>query len=87
MMAKNNVEGVYDSDPRENENAKFLPRVTYQEAIERDLKVMDSTAFSLCKDNDLPIYVFNMDDASNIDRIARGEEIGTLVSSSSKKER
>ncbi len=81
MMAKNSVEGVYDSDPRENKNAKFLPLVTYQEAIEQDLKVMDSTALSLCKDNDLPIYVFNMDDAGNIDRIARGEEIGTLVSS------
>ena len=84
MMAKNGVRGVFDSDPKENKKAKFLPRVTYQEAIEQNLKVMDSTALSLCKDNDLPIYVFNMDDAGNIDRIARGEEIGTLVSSGNK---
>lgn len=85
MMAKNDVEGVFDSDPKENENAVFLPYVTHREAIERNLKVMDSTALSLCSDNDLPIYVFNMEEASNIDRIARGEEIGTLVSSSGKR--
>ncbi len=80
MMAKNSVEGVYDSDPKINDKAKFLPSITYQEAIERDLKVMDTTALAMCRDNDLPIYVFNMDDARNIDRIARGEKIGTLVS-------
>jgi uridylate kinase len=79
LMAKNNVEGVYDMDPLLHDEATFLPEITHGEAIERGLKVMDSTALSLCKDNGLPIYVFNMSDESNIDRIVRGERVGTLV--------
>jgi uridylate kinase len=79
LMAKNNVEGVYDMDPLLHDDATFLPEITHGEAIERGLKVMDSTALSLCKDNGLPIYVFNMSDESNIDRIVRGERVGTLV--------
>jgi uridylate kinase len=79
LMAKNNVEGVYDMDPREHSHATFLPNITHHEAIERNLRVMDSTALSLCKDNDLPIYVFNMSDERNIDRIVSGERVGTLV--------
>jgi len=81
LMAKNGVEGVYDSDPATNPDAKFIAAIGHREAIERGLKVMDSTALSLCMDNDLPIYVFNMGDASNIDRIVSGERVGTLVSS------
>jgi uridylate kinase len=80
LMAKNGVEGVYDSDPAKNPEAKFIPRITHKEAIEQGLKVMDSTALSLCMDNDLPIYVFNMADELNIDRIVSGETVGTLVS-------
>ena len=80
LMAKNGVEGVYDSDPATNPDAKFIPEISHREAIERGLKVMDSTALSLCMDNGLPIYVFNMGDESNIDRIVRGERVGTLVS-------
>jgi uridylate kinase len=80
LMAKNGVEGVYDSDPAKNPDAAFIPAITHREAIERGLKVMDSTALSLCMDNDLPIYVFNMADESNIDRIVSGEKVGTLVS-------
>ena len=80
LMAKNGVEGVFDSDPATNPDAKFIPRITGREAIERGLKVMDSTALSLCMDNDLPIYVFNMADELNIDRIVGGETVGTLVS-------
>jgi uridylate kinase len=79
LMAKNNVEGVYDMDPSENANATFLPNITHHEAMERGLRVMDSTALSLCRDNDLPIYVFNMSDENNIDRIVRGERVGTVV--------
>ena len=79
LMAKNNVEGVYDMDPREHAHATFLPNITHHEAIERNLRVMDSTALSLCKDNDLPIYVFNMSDERNIDRIVSGERVGTVV--------
>jgi len=81
LMAKHGVEGVYDADPAEVPDAKFLSAITHREAIERGLKVMDSTALSLCMDNDLPIHVFNMADESNIDRIVRGERVGTVVSS------
>ena len=81
LMAKHGVEGVFDADPAEVPDAKFMPAITHREAIERGLKVMDSTALSLCMDNDLPIHVFNMADESNIDRIVRGERVGTVVSS------
>lgn len=81
LMAKNGVEGVYDADPATDPEARFIPAITHLEAIERGLKVMDSTALSLCMDNDLPIYVFNMADEGNIDRIVGGESVGTLVSS------
>jgi uridylate kinase len=80
LMAKNGVEGVYDADPATHPEAKFIPAIGHREAIERGLKVMDSTALSLCMDNDLPIYVFNMGDETNIDRIVSGEKVGTLVS-------
>jgi uridylate kinase len=80
LMAKNHVEGVYSADPRENPDAEFIEAITHREAIERRLGVMDSTALSLCMDNGLPIYVFNMDDERNIDRIVCGERVGTLVS-------
>src|SRR2546422_5065395 len=79
LMAKNDVEGVYDMDPRQHSEATFLPSITHHEAIERNLRVMDSTALALCRDNGLPIYVFNMADERNIDRIVRGERVGTLV--------
>ncbi len=81
LMAKNGVEGVYDADPAIDPDAKFIPEIGHREAIERSLKVMDSTALSLCMDNDLPIYVFNMAGEDNIDRIVSGEKVGTLVSS------
>ncbi|MDX6607649.1 MAG: uridylate kinase, partial [Solirubrobacterales bacterium] len=81
LMAKNGVEGVYDADPSVDPNASFLPEISHRQAMERGLTVMDSTALSLCMDNDLPIYVFNMADERNIDRIVSGERVGTLVSS------
>jgi uridylate kinase len=80
LMAKNGVEGVYDADPHVEPGASFIAEITHREAIERRLAVMDSTALSLCMDNSLPIYVFNMDDERNIDRIVCGERVGTLVS-------
>ncbi|HTU14054.1 MAG TPA: UMP kinase [Solirubrobacterales bacterium] len=82
LMAKNGVEGVYDADPATNPDAEFIPQLTHRDAIERGLKVMDSTALSLCMDNNLPIHVFNMADERNIDRIVSGERVGTLVHSS-----
>jgi uridylate kinase len=80
MMAKNGVEGVLDADPREVPDAALIPELTHRDAIERRLAVMDSTALALCMENDIPIYVFNMDDERNIDRIVCGERVGTVVS-------
>jgi uridylate kinase len=80
LMAKNRVEGVYDADPRTNPDAKFIAAITHRDALQRGLAVMDSTALSLCMDNELPIYVFNMDDEANIQRIVSGHQVGTLVS-------
>jgi uridylate kinase len=80
LMAKNAVEGVYDADPRVNPDAKFIPQITHRDALQRGLQIMDSTALSLCMDNSLPIYVFNMDDEANIQRIVSGDRVGTLVS-------
>jgi uridylate kinase len=79
LMAKNGVEGVFTADPQQDAAAEFIPQITHREALERGLKVMDSTALSLCMDNGLPIYVFNMNDERNIDRIVSGERVGTLV--------
>ena len=79
LMAKNGVQGVYDGDPREDANAQFLPELTHLEAIERGLKVMDTTALSLCMDNRLPIYVFELAEG-NIRRVAAGERVGTIIS-------
>lgn len=81
LMAKNRVDGVLDADPRENPDAKLIPRITHREAIERNLRVMDTTALTLCMDNDLPIFVFNMSDEANIGRILAGENVGTVVAS------
>ena len=81
LMAKNGVEGVYTADPRKDPDAQVHRRRSrHREAIEQRLAVMDSTALSLCMDNDLPIHVFNMDDERNIDRIVCGERVGTVVS-------
>ena len=79
LMAKNKVQGVYDEDPNENPTAQFIPELTHLEAIERGLKVMDTTALSLCMDNRLPILVFELA-KGNIRRVAAGERVGTIIS-------
>jgi uridylate kinase len=79
LMAKHAVEGVYAGDPRVDPDAEFLPEITHLEAIERGLKVMDTTALSLCMDNHLPIHVFALAD-DNIRRVVDGERVGTIVS-------
>src|SRR6202046_3085418 len=79
LMAKNNVEGVYTADPALDPDAKFIPEITHKDALTRGLQVMDSTAFALCMDNNLPIIVFNMAGERNIDKIVSGERVGTLV--------
>ena len=79
LMAKNAVRGVFDGDPNLDPAARFLPELTHLEAIERGLKVMDTTALSLCMDNRLPIYVFELAEG-NIRRVAAGERVGTIIS-------
>ncbi len=80
LVAKNGVDGVYSADPRKDESAAKLDQVTYQEALVRGLKVVDSTAFSLCMDNSMPMVVFGMEPSGNVTKAIRGDRIGTLVS-------
>jgi uridylate kinase len=80
LMGKNGVDGVYDADPSTDPNATRFDTISYEEVLQRGLKVADSTAFSLCSDTGLPIVVFALDDG-NIGRVVRGQRIGTLVSS------
>jgi uridylate kinase len=79
IMKATKVDGIYDSDPMQNPNAKRFARLSHLEVLQKNLKVMDSTAISLCKDNNLPIMVFNMYEKGNIRRAVSGEPIGTVV--------
>jgi uridylate kinase len=80
LLKATKVDGIYDCDPKRNPNAKRYARVSYREAIDRRLQVMDSTAFALCMDNEVPIVVFDMFKHGNIRSVVLGEKIGTLVS-------
>ena len=82
LMAKSGIKGVYDGDPKDDPNATFLPALTHLEAIERGLRVMDTTALSLCMENALPIHVFELAEG-NILRVATGETVGTVISTPS----
>jgi uridylate kinase len=73
------VDGVYDSDPETNANAKKFSSLTFDQAYQRNLKIMDMTAFTLCKENKMPIYVFDMNVSGNLQKALKGEEIGTIV--------
>ena len=86
LMAKNDVDGVYDKDPKTNKDAKRFDHITYLDAIERRLRVMDTTALSLCMEHDVPIVVFDLFDKGNLAKIVKGETIGTLVSDNNPKE-
>jgi uridylate kinase len=79
LMAKSGVDGVYSADPKTSPNAQRYDRLTYQDVLERNLRVMDAAAVALCRDNDLPIIVFDVEQDGNIQRAARGEEVGTLI--------
>ena len=81
LMAKNNVDGVYEEDPNLYPNAKKLEHLTYFQALEKRLGVMDTTALSLCMDNEVPIIVFDLFEAGSLQRIVRGEALGSVVSS------
>jgi len=79
LLKATKVDGVYDSDPVVNKNAKLIKQITYRDALERQLKVMDLTAFSLAMDNQLPLAVFKLKEQGNIKRVVCGEDIGTLI--------
>ena len=79
LMAKSGVDGVYDSDPRENPEAKRYERVTFDEALQKNLRVMDQTAIAMCRENNLPMVVFDMGVPGNLLRVAAGEVLGTRV--------
>jgi len=79
LMAKKNTDGVYDADPRLNPDAKKFDKLAYIEVLQRGLGVMDSTATSLCMDNNIPIVVFSIDEPGNILKAALGQDIGTIV--------
>ncbi len=79
LMAKNKVDGVYDSDPRKNPDAKKFDILTHREVIERRLEVMDMTAITLCMEKKLPIVVFDMFEDGNLEKVLRGERVGTLI--------
>jgi uridylate kinase len=85
LMAKHGTVGVFDDDPRIDPDAQFLPELTHRQAIERGLRVMDTTALSLCMENNLPIYVFALADG-NIRRVVAGERVGTIISTPAKEE-
>lgn len=80
LMAKNGVDGVYDADPRQNSKAKKIDKLTYLDALNQRLQIMDATALSLCMDNSLPIVVFDLKVDHGIERVVSGEDIGTVVS-------
>jgi uridylate kinase len=79
LMAKNGVEGVLTGDPRVDDDAELIREISHMEAVRRGLRVMDYTALTLCAENGMPLYVFNMNDESNIERIVSGEQVGTVV--------
>ena len=81
ILKATKVDGIYDSDPKKNPNAKRFERITYLEALQRQLAVMDSTAFSLCMDNKMPIIVFDLFKPHNLKQVVMGEAVGTLVTS------
>ena len=80
FFAKSGVDGVYDADPRKDPSATKFDTITYADAIQRSLEVVDQTAFTLCAENKLPMVVFGMEPEGNIPRVLKGEKIGTLVS-------
>jgi uridylate kinase len=79
LLKGSNVEGVYNSDPQKDGNARMYKKLSYQEALEKGLTVMDNTAFALCQREKIPIRVFNLNDLENITKILKGEDVGTLI--------
>jgi uridylate kinase len=79
ILKGSNVDGVYSEDPNVNPNATFYKTLTYQDALDKGLKVMDNTSFTICKNAQIPIIVFNINQQENVEKIINGEKIGTLI--------
>jgi uridylate kinase len=82
LLGKTGTDGIYDKDPNKCDDAVKFDRLTYKEILQKELKIMDATATSLCMDNSMPIIVFGIDDPKNLVRVFRGDEIGTIVKES-----
>lgn len=82
LVAKNGVDGVYDSDPKFNPDAKKFDHLSYMDVLNKDLKVMDATSIAMCRDNDIDLMVFNMNEPGNIVKAVNQEVDGTLISGS-----
>ena len=79
LLKATKVDGVYDRDPNKHKDARRYQRVTFTDALKNDLKVMDATAFALCRDNEMPIVVFDMTTRGNINRVIAGDDVGTRI--------
>jgi len=79
LLKATKVDGIYSADPKRDPNAELIPELTYQQVLERDLRIMDAAAISLCRDNDIPIVVFDLTRAGNIRRVLNGERVGSIV--------
>jgi len=84
LLKATKVDGIYDKDPNKNSNAKKYKKLTYKEALEKDIKVMDSTAFALCKEENIPILVFSIKEKGNLKKAVLGEKVGTYVTNEEK---
>jgi uridylate kinase len=79
LMAKQGIDGVYSADPKSDPDAKRYSQLSYEEALVKNLRVMDQTALALCRENQLPIVVFNMEEVGNLQKLAAGKAVGTRV--------
>jgi len=79
LIKATNVDGIYSADPNKDSGAEFIPRTTYMEVVQKELRVMDLTAITLCKDNNTPVIIFNLNRPGNLKRVILGESIGSIV--------
>jgi uridylate kinase len=79
LLKATNVDGVFDADPHENPDAEFIPKLSFMEVVKRELRVMDLTAITLCKDNDTPVIIFNLNEPGNLKKVVLGGKVGSIV--------
>lgn len=79
LLKATNVDGIFDADPHENPDAEFIPKLSFMEVVKRELRVMDLTAITLCKDNDTPVVIFNLNEPGNLKKVVLGGKVGSIV--------